>query len=163
MAAIKIKNADRLLHRLNNIANMELEDTMFKATKKVHAQAKALAPTNKHEGGGFLRESIHMEVKKTSHSIQGRVYTNTQYAPYVEFGTGIKGKGTYPYDIKGLNLSYRDTPWVYTPDDGETFYYTKGQKAQPYMYPALKENEKYIKQLFKNGVKTKLKENCKGG
>jgi len=31
------------------------------------------------------------------------------------------------------------------------------------MYPALKENEKTIKQMFKDGVKTKLKPNSKGG
>jgi ATP-dependent DNA helicase RecG len=30
-------------------------------------------------------------------------------------------------------------------------------------YPALKENEKTIKRMFKDGVKTKLKQNCKGG
>ena len=30
-------------------------------------------------------------------------------------------------------------------------------------YVALKENEKTIKQIFKSGVKTKLKENSKGG
>lgn len=154
-----IKNLDRLLSRLNNIANMELKDKMVQATKVVHAQAKALAPVDT----GNLAGSIHMEVKEKNKNMEGRVFTNVQYAPYVEFGTGSNGNGTYPYDIKGLNLSYRDTPWVYTPNGGENFYRTNGQKAQPYMYPALKQNEKYIKQLFKEGVHTKLKQNCKGG
>lgn len=154
-----IKGLERLLSRLNNIGNIDLEDTMKKATTLVHARAKELAPKDT----GNLRASIHMETKKLTKTIEGRVFTNVQYAPYVEFGTGSTGNGSYPYKIDGLNLSYRDTPWVYTPDGGETFYRTNGQVAQPYMYPALKRNEKTIKAMFKEGVHTKLKSNCKGG
>ena len=145
MASIK---ADGLLKRLNNIAEMDLKDKMVQATKLVHAQAKALAPVDT----GNLAGSIRMKVKKSGKNLIGRVYTNVQYAPYVEFGTGSTGQGTYPYKVKGLKLSYRDTPWVYTPDGGETFYRTNGQEAQPYMYPAIKQNEKNIKKLFKQGV-----------
>lgn len=144
------------MKRLNKIAEMDLKDKMVQATTVVHAQAKLLAPVDT----GNLAGSIHMEVKKKDKNLEGRVFTNVQYAPYVEFGTGIKGNGSYPYKIKGLNLSYRDSPWVFTPDGGETFYRTKGQVAHPYMYPALKQNEKYIKQLFKDGVKDNL---SKGG
>lgn len=132
---------------------------MVQATTLVHAQAKSLAPVDT----GNLAGSIHMKVTNRGENLEGRVYTNLQYAPYVEFGTGIKGNGSYPYKVEGLNLSYRNTPWIFTPDGGETFYQTKGQIAQPYMYPALKQNEKYIKKLFKEGVNTKLKQNCKGG
>lgn len=161
MATIKtqVKNVDRLLKRLNNIANTDVKETMVKATNMVHAQAKLLAPADT----GNLRGSIHQEVKAKGKVVEGRVFTNLQYAPYVEFGTGSKGDGTYPYEVKGLNLTYRNTPWVYTPDGGETFYRTEGQVAQPYMYPALKQHEKYIKQLFKTEVKAKIESQCKGG
>ena len=152
-----IKNADRLLRRLNNIANMDIEETMNKATALVHGQAKTLAPVDI----GNLAGSIHMKVTKQKNEVQGKVYTNLQYAPFVEFGTGSTGNGTYPN--KDISLSYRDTPWVYTPDGGETFYHTEGQVAQPYMYPALKRNEKTIQAMFKNGVHNQLKSNCKGG
>lgn len=138
---------------------MELRDTMNKATQLVHGQAKALAPVDK----GQLAGSIHMQVKETSDAIEGRVYTNLEYAPYVEFGTGIKGNGTYPYQIEGLRLEYRDKGWAYFDEDKGEWIYTKGQEAQPYMYPALKENEKTIKRMFKDGVHAKLKQNCKGG
>ena len=159
MATVTVKNVDRLIQRLNNIAGMDLKSIMVKATNVVHAQAKNLAPVDT----GNLAGSIHQEVNVKGENLEGRVFTNVQYAPYVEFGTGIKGNGSYPYDIEGIDLEYRDTPWVYTPDDGETYYRTEGQVAQPFMYPALKENEKYIKDLFKNGVKDNLRENCKGG
>lgn len=151
-----IKNIDRLLTKLNNIAEMDVKTTMVEATKLVHGQAKELAPVNT----GNLAGSIRQEVRTRGKNIEGRVYTSLQYAPYVEFGTGTKGEGTYEYK-KGL--TYKQEPWVYTPDGGETFYTTRGQIAQPYMYPALKMHEKYIKKIFKDGVHKKLKENSKGG
>ncbi len=145
MATVTIKNIGRLSRRLNKIADIELKNKMVDATKVVHAQAKLLAPVDT----GNLAGSIHMDVRKHGDNIEGRVYTNVQYAPYVEFGTGMKGNGSYPYKIAGLNLKYKND-W-------------SGMTAQPYMYPALKHNEKYIKQLFKNGVQTELKSVCKGG
>lgn len=159
MATVTIKNIDRLTQRFNKIANMELKDTMNKAVALVHGQAENLAPVDT----GALAGSIHMEVKNKADSLEGRVYTNMQYAPYVEFGTGVKGNGTYPYNIKGLNLKYENKGWAYWSDKHEKYIYTTGQVAQPFMYPALKDNEKQIKALFKNGVKTKLQKSCKGG
>ena len=159
MATVTIKGIDTLTQRFNKIANLELREAMNKATQLVHGQAKALAPADT----GILRNSIHMQVKDTGKSIEGRVYTNVEYAPYVEFGTGIKGNGTYPYQVEGLNLVYKNKGWAYFDEDKGEWIFTKGQKAQPYMYPALKQNEKTIKQILKQGVHTKLKENCKGG
>ena len=159
MARITVKNVDRLAKRFDNIAKMELSDTMNKATALVHGQAKALAPVNK----GQLAGSIHMKVAKKNNSVEGRVYTNVEYAPFVEFGTGIKGNGTYPYDVEGLSLEYKDKGWAYFDEDTGKWIYTKGQEARPYMYPALKENEKTIKKMFRDGVHIKLKQNSKGG
>lgn len=156
---VTVNGIDSLTHRFNNISKMNLRKAMSKAVSVVHAQAKALAPVDT----GNLAGSIHMDIKEEDKTIIGRVYTNLQYAPYVEFGTGIKGNGTYKYKVKDLNLTYRNSGWVYTPDGGDTFYYTEGQVAQPYMYPALKENESYIKKLFNEEAKAILKANSKGG
>lgn len=178
MSRVSIKGVDRLTQRFNKIANIELRDTMNKAVQLVHGQAKALAPPGIT---GDLGGSIHMQVKDTGKELQGCVYTNKEYAAYVEFGTGTKGDGTYPYKIDGLNLTYASEPWfipvgkldaataeryhfkkVYG-KDGSEYYVCHGQKAQPYMYPALKNHEKTIKRMFKDDVHSKLKENCKGG
>lgn len=159
MANVTIKGVDRLTQRFNKIANMELRSAVNQATELVHGQAKALAPADT----GQLRSSIHMQVKDTGKEIQGRVYTNVEHAAYVEFGTGVKGNGTYPYQVKGLTLEYRDKGWAYFDEDKNEWIYTKGQEAQPYMYPAIKNNEKTIKRLLKDCVHTKLKENSKGG
>lgn len=153
MASVTIKNIGHLTQKLNNMANIDLMEKMNEATALVHGQAKSLAPVKY----GNLAENISMEVRTRGTGIEGRVFTNVTYAPYVEFGTGSKGSGTYPYNIKGVSLKYRGTSWTYTPDGGETFYRTNGQVAQPYMYPALKKNEKYIKKLFKEGVQDSIK------
>lgn len=159
MATVSIKGVDRLTKRFKEIANIELKDAVNKATQLVHGQAKALAPADT----GLLRESIHLQVKDTGKAVEGRVYTNVEYAAYVEFGTGVKGNGTYPYRVKGLSLEYKNKGWAYYDEDNGEWIYTKGQKAQPYMYPALKQSEKAIKQIIRQGVHTKLKEKCKGG
>ena len=104
-----------------------------------------------------------MQVKDTGKELQGRVYTNCEYAAYVEFGTGVTGNGTYPYEVEGFTPKYKDKGWAYFDEDKNEWIYTKGQVAQPYMYPALKENEKAIKKYFRDGVIAKLKENSKGG
>lgn len=156
MASITIKGIDSLIHKLNNISKTEqVKETMNTAVLLVHGQAKTLAPVDK----GNLKGSLHPKVITQGKTIIGKVYTNLSYAPFVEFGTGIKGNGTYPN--KDISLSYRSTPWVYTPNDGEDFYYTEGQVAQPYMYPALKRNEKKIKAMFKEALHTDLKNNSK--
>lgn len=138
---------------------MDVRKTLNKATTLVHGQAKSLAPVDT----GGLAGSIRMEVKKTPMGYQGRVHTNLEYAMYVEFGTGVKGNGTYPYKLEGVNLTYKDKGWCYWSDKEDKWIYTKGQVAQPYMYPALKNNEKYIEKLFKEGVKDKLQDICRGG
>lgn len=156
MASITIKGIESLTRKLNNISKTEkVKETMNNAVLLVHGQAKILAPVDKGGLAGSIRPKVITEGKK----IIGKVYTNLSYAPFVEFGTGIKGSGTYPN--KNVTLTYRSTPWVYTPDDGETFYYTEGQVAQPYMYPAIKRNERKIKAMFKEALHTDLKNNSK--
>lgn len=161
MASVKveIKGVDSLLMRFDKIRKIDLTKKVTEITTLVHGQAKALAPVD----SGNLRGSIHMDVKDLGSKITGRVYTNVQYAPYVEFGTGVKGSGTYPYKVKGLNLTYRDNGWCYWSDKEEKFIYTTGQVAQPYMYPALKRSTKQAKLIFKAGVHESLKDICKGG
>ena len=177
MSRVGIKGVDRLSQRFNNISNMDLKEVVNKATALVHGQAKELAPV----GEGPLGESIHMSVEEKGNTITGSVYTNLEYAMFVEFGTGVKGNGTYPYEVEGLSLEYASSPWYIPVDkmDAETaekyhfpkvhgkngaeYYVCHGQEAQPYMYPALADNSKIIRQMFKNTVVSKLKENCKGG
>lgn len=140
---MEIKNVDRLLRRLDNVGNIDLKPIIGKATLIVEAQAKALTPVDT----GALRSSIHPEVTKIGKEVVGRVYTSLEYAMYVEFGTGVRGNGSYPYEVNGLG---------YSSEHG-------GQVAQPYMYPALEMNKKKIQSLIDNEITELLKKSIKGG
>lgn len=135
MAQITIKGTKELQNLLKNIGTVPIERTIKKVTVEVQGQAKGLAPFNT----GTLRNSIKMNYD--SNKKEGRVYTNLEYATYVEFGTGIRGNGSYPDSNK--NLTYNQN-W-------------KGQVAQPYMYPALQFGKSKAQEILKQEIENEIK------
>lgn len=55
--------------------------------KKIQKNAKYLTPVDT----GQLRNSIKTKSEVKQDSVEAQVYTNVEYAPYVEFGTGQRG------------------------------------------------------------------------
>lgn len=139
-----VKGLDKLHAKFNAIANINVAKAVKKATTFVQGQAKELAPFDT----GRLKGSIRMKVDVKDSNVIGKVYTNLEYAPYLEFGTGIRGDGSYPYSPDGLNLTYKKD-W-------------KGMKALPYMYPALKGAKNYVKTMINEEIKLSIKSICKG-
>lgn len=135
MAQITIKGTKELQNLLKNIGTAPLERTIKKVTVEVQGQAKALAPADT----GTLRNSIKMNYD--SNKKEGRVYTNNDYATYVEFGTGVRGNGTYPDGEKKLTYNQN---W-------------KGQVAQPYMYPALQFGKSKAQKILKQEIENEIK------
>ena len=89
----------------------------------------------------------------------GIVLTNVEYAAYVEFGTGPKGNGTYPYELPG-GIHYKADKWRgKIPAVG--WRMISGQKAQPYLYPALINNREAILESYRRAIKQEI--NRKGG
>ena len=66
--------------------------------------------------------------------------TNVEYAPYVELGTGKYADGG------------RKDSWVYQDTEGK-WHHTNGQKAQPYLKPAVADH----KQTYRNIIEDALK------
>jgi hypothetical protein len=91
----QILNLDRLLSKFDNLQNIDLEGPLTKACLLVENDAKKRCPVDT----GQLRQSITHEVEGNT----GVIGTNVEYAPYVEYGTGIHAK-----DGNG-----RQTPWSY--------------------------------------------------
>ena len=87
-----VKGLDKLHAKFNAIANINVAKAVKKATTFVQGQAKELAPFDT----GRLKGSIRMKVDVKDSNVIGKVYTNLEYAPYLEFGTGIRGDGSYP-------------------------------------------------------------------
>lgn len=103
---------------------------MANACAMVRNDAVSLAPHRT----GTLQRSIDFEV--STEGTEGIIYTNLEYAPYVEVGTGI-------YATKGGG---RDTPWAYQDADG--WHITRGMRARPFMEPALQQNTSKIAECF---------------
>lgn len=105
---------------------------------KVETTAKTKAPKD----SGALRRSITSDVKASADSVQGTVSTPLEYAPYVEYGTGLMSS-------KG---GRQDVPWRYQDDEGN-WHTTSGQPPQPFMRPALDENRAEIVRTIKEALK----------
>ena len=97
----------------------------------IERDAKQLCPVGV---SGLLRSKITKEIDESK--LEGRAGENVEYAPYVEFGTGIHAEGG-----KG-----RQTPWVYKTKKG--WFFTHGNVPQPYMRPAYEKNYRQIMAMF---------------
>lgn len=58
-----------------------------RGAKKIQKNAKCLAPVGET---GHLRNSIKTKSQTTQNGAEAQVFTNLEYAPYVEFGTRTK-------------------------------------------------------------------------
>lgn len=166
----ELLGADRLIAKSRRLASKKTgEDIVLRAVrnatiKVVQADAKRLAPGN----NGELRNSIKTRVKMDGDKVIGEVYTNLHYAPYVEFGTGPKGQASHSGISPEVSVSYRSSPWYVHEDQinvgpynfqkiGE-FYKMYGQPAQPYLYPALRDNQERVSKNISNYVLRKIRE-----
>lgn len=151
---------DSLLKKLDKLGG-NIEEVLYKSMQKqgelVKGDAKELCPVG--DTGG-LRQSIHKQSKRYKGKIVSEVYTNNEYAAYVEFGTGRKGETTPAVDKYPGELHYKQDKWkVNIPDVGVRWI--EGQPAQPYLYPALKNNEEKVIENIKEDVKKAIKEVAK--
>lgn len=96
--------------------------------------AKKLAPVDT----GNLRNSISHKVDPEEPAVY--IGTNSSYAAYQEFGTGIYTEGG------------RDTPWVYQDAKGN-WHWTRGNKAQPFLKPAVADHARQYRQIIEQELK----------
>lgn len=138
MANIEFDGYDKILYKLNTLYDLDnVKKGMGKACALVEKQAKQKAPKDT----GALRRSIKSKVEADENTVNGSVFSPLEYAPYVEYGTGLFAE----------NGNGRKTGWGYEDDKGEK-HFTKGQHPQPYMRPALNENREKIIELIKEGL-----------
>lgn len=137
MGEVKIEGLNNLLAKLNEYADpAQLKKSMGKCCAIVEASAKEKAPKDT----GALRRSISSRVEETANGVEGVIFTPLEYAPYIEYGTGLFAED-----------GGRQTPWSYQDDEGN-WHTTKGQRPQPYMRPALTENREQILERLKGAI-----------
>lgn len=145
------------------------ERYLYQALSFVRAAAQGLA-----RGGesGHLKQSIKADVEATADGLVGHVGSDSDYAMYVEFGTGVKGEANHEGTSPDFEVSYVTTAWNIPankldskdPDataaryhwlriekNGGVFYRTNGSAAHPFLYPALKDNEDIVVKILQGG------------
>lgn len=137
--AAEIKGLDAVLKRLDNTIGIEkVEKNVQKACAIVERAAKENAP----KGTGELRRSISSRVENNGEDVSGYVFSPLEYAPYVEYGTGLFAEA---------GNGRKDVPWSYQDDKGE-WHSTSGMKPHPFLRPALEDNRIQIILALKEGM-----------
>ena len=119
-------NSQAVLKAMQQAVEKALEECGLVA----EGYAKKLAPVDT----GNLRNSISHKVDPEEPAVY--IGSNTSYAPYVELATGIYAEGGRP------------TPWVYQDANGN-WHWTRGNKAQPFLKPAVADHAKEYQSIIK--------------
>lgn len=134
MSEIRLEGLEEIIKKLDGMANMsKVNKALGKSCALVEAAAKQKAPKDT----GALRRSITSKVENGV----GTIFTPLEYAPYIEYGTGLFAE----------NGGRADVPWSYQDDEGN-WHSTSGQRPQPFMRPALDENRQQIIKILKEGI-----------
>ena len=115
----------------------EFHDAVLRALERCGSQAEGYAKDLAPVDTGNLRNSISHKVDPDEPAAY--VGTDTEYAPYVEFGTGIYAEGG----------GGRPTPWVYQDDEGN-WHWTAGNPAQPFLAPAVKDHQQTYRNIMED-------------
>lgn len=134
--SISIEGMDEVVKSLDKTFSQErLEKALMKACLLVERRAKEI--TDSFRDTGELGRSIASKVDGD----EGIVYTPLEYAPYVEYGTGLFAE----------DGGRTDVPWCYQDDKGE-WHTTSGRPPHPFMRPALDQNRENIKRVIREGL-----------
>ncbi len=137
-AGIRFDGLEEITQKIKDINDIKnFEKSLEKACALVERSAKQNAP----KGNGELRRSITSKVEAQGDELVGIVFTPLEYAPYIEYGTGLFAE----------DGGRTDVPWHYQDDEGN-WHSTSGMKPHPYLRPALDENRKQILELLKEGI-----------
>lgn len=135
---ISIKGIDQVRQKISNMGDPErFKQRLGIACALVERAAKEKAP----KGTGELQRSITSRIEEDGGDLVGVVFTPLEYAPYVEFGTGL-------FAEEG---GRQDVPWNYQDDEGK-WHSTSGMPPRPYLRPALEENREEIVRILNGGA-----------
>lgn len=137
---ITIQGADEIIEMLEEMIDAsKLNGAVDKACLLVEGEARRKAPRRT----GNLRRSIESKVENNGDEIVGTIFTPLEYAPYVEYGTGLFAESG----------GRKDVPWAYKDEKTGQLIWTSGQHPHPFMRPALNENRERIIGLIREGLK----------
>lgn len=136
MAKVKY-GADSLvveLERYQKDVEKWVKKGIAKTTMKIYNTAINLMPVDT----GYLRESTSVDFKNGG--LTGVISIGSEYAVYVNYGTGI-------YAVGPSGSRAKKIPWHYKDADGK-WHTTKGQHAQPFWEPAIDAGRETFNKYF---------------
>lgn len=137
--SVSIEGIEKVIEKLEDFEDVaKLKSAVGQAASIVAESAIKKAPKD----SGALRRSIQTKVEASAGELRGIVYSNLEYAPFREYGTGL-------FAEKG---GRSDVPWKYRDSKGK-WHTTSGMHPHPYMRPALDENREEIKRKLREGIK----------
>ena len=118
----------------------ELRAALLRALERCGSQAEGYAKDLAPYDTNRLKNSITHQVNDDEMSVI--IGTDVEYGVYQELGTGIYADGG----------GGRPTPWVYQDEKGN-WHYTRGNKAHPFLKPALADHTQTYKNIFEDELK----------
>lgn len=162
---VKVKTNTKLLDKIS--------ESLVPAMEKVLESGQEEAFKNKR--GSKEKSLIPYELKSAKDSVTGRLYTDFDYAPFLEFGTGIKADGTLPHightaTFKNSGMRYWYLPKEladakgkeFAPQriitiDGQQFYLMFATKPYPFMRPTAFYLEDKAKKILSEEINKQLR------
>lgn len=135
-----IEGMEEFKVNMNRVDGHKVRETADKIGQIMQETAVMRVPVDT----GNLRSSINVAIESDDDETSITVGTNIFYAPYVEYGTGQVGA---------------ESGGVEYPRNSDVTYSSErmGMEAQPFLRPALYDNEKRIMELVKDAVVKEMK------
>lgn len=162
--SIEIKGLEGLEDALDGIIDNNKID---KALNDAVLMLERAARINAQKVSDTIAGTIASRVK----DLIGEVYTPLEWAPYVEYGTGIEaqhpsipGRQDVPWVYveglsrdsgeaqKGYTLEKAEQTVAYLRSKGLPAHYTYGRKPDPFMRPALDNNREAVLEKLREGL-----------
>lgn len=135
--SVKVDGIEEVAKYFNSKLSTEnTRKALLKAGALVERSAKQKAPKD----NGQLAQSMQYAIDGNATTCT--VFTPLEYAPYLEYGTGLLAEN---------GDGRKDVPWHYQDEKGN-WHSTSGQKPQPFLRPALTENENKITELLEGAL-----------
>lgn len=164
-----ILGATKLNKRFDKLSKVDIKNGISKGISFVQEAAKANCPVF----DGELRSKIMTDVTEEGDTVRGVCWPAVEHGTYVELGAGPKGQANHEGISPDITVAYTQSPWwihesqmdrkvaehyhffhIDTPQG--RFYQCTGQPAQPYLYPALKDNEDAVFEIITKEIKRQL-------
>ena len=146
-----IEGLDSLLDRVQAMTDGEIMHDVAvgvqQAAMVIRDEARGLCPVKT----GDLRRSIHAYADQKGSEVHGGVTVGSEYGVYVEFGTGPRGEASHAGTSPDASPTYHPEGWTYKDEDGQ-YVHTRGQPAQPFLYPAARSMRDQALRLIQNAL-----------